>query len=73
MSIKLSDQLRKARVDRPDEYQMDRYKCHALELEDQLSKLIRLTNSMLDTSATHDGLENCEMLNKARAVLSGSI
>ena len=44
--------------------------CAAAEIAEALRELERVARVALDTSSTHDGMKNCELLAKARAALN---
>lgn len=46
--------------------------CAAAEIAEALRELEMVARVALDTSATHDGMNNCELLAKARAALNKS-
>lgn len=43
--------------------------CASAEIAEALRELERVARVAFDTSATHDGMKNCELLAKARAAL----
>lgn len=46
--------------------------CAAAEIAEVLRELEKVARVALNTSATHDGMKNCELLAKARAALNNA-